>query len=323
MKFNNRGDDNSVYRLLSLLQTRLPYQVKELKRIRKQVYLVITDYNWLILKEFPSYKKLKIQEAFTNSLHYEGFQATYRFFSFDQDPIIIDNRIYGCIEYIPGSLKPFSYGEKESRQAALALLEQYYECTEKLVDAYRYVLPHFNIYEKWTERSKQFKANLPVAAPFIKKELLQELTSWIDWTLYQLEKEKANLANEKKVILHGDVAHHNFIRGINGHLYLIDFDLISIGPRSMDYLQFANRILPIIGWSHSQLQKMNLLQPFLHERSFLIGLAFPTDILREWNRLIRQNKMENDLAREHVVELTEQQFSKRRKFVYKMMKLTD
>jgi len=33
--------------------------------------------------------------------------------------------------------------------------------------------------------------------------------------------------------------------------------------------------------------------------------------------------MENDLAREHVVELTEQQFSKRRKFVNKMMKLTD
>lgn len=323
MKINSRGDDDSVYRLLALLQNKLPYPVKDLKRIRKQVYLVVTDYAWLILKEFPSYKKLKIQEAFTNSLHYEGFHATYRFFSFEQDPIIIDNRIYGCIEYIPGSLKPFSYMDKDSRNEALSLMGHFYNCTERLVDTYRYILPDFDIFEKWSERGNQFKLNLPVAAQFLKGDILQELNGWIDWSLYHLERERDNIKNQKKVILHGDVAHHNFHRGLNGELYLIDFDLISIGPKSMDYLQYANRILPLIGWSHHQLQKISLLQPFLNERSFLIGLAFPTDVLREWNRIIRQNKLNNELARNHVVELTEQQFSKRRKFVQKMMKLAD
>ena len=59
-----------------------------------------------------------------------------------------------------------------------------------------------------------------------------------------------------------------------GELYLIDFDLISIGPIMADYLQYANRILPFLNWSLPNLATYKQIQPIFSNRYFCMRLLF-------------------------------------------------
>ena len=119
----------------------------------------------------------------------------------------------------------------------------------KLQGSYNTILPTFHLVEKWEERSTLFKRNLPLISFFLEREIITELINWVEWSLSGLRQEKDTLEKLPKAILHGDVAHHNFMRTSKGDLFLIDFHLISIGPEIADYLQYANRILPFLNWS--------------------------------------------------------------------------
>ena len=89
-----RGDDSYHDRLLSYLNENLPFQIIEISRIKDQVYKVKAKDFQFVLKEFPSYKRLKIQEAFTNSLKKNGFRNTYSFYSFsDNKALCFTNEI--------------------------------------------------------------------------------------------------------------------------------------------------------------------------------------------------------------------------------------
>ena len=116
------------------------------------------------------------------------------------------------------------------------------------------------------------------------------------------------------------MAHHNFMKTSKGELYLIDFDLISIGPEIADYLQYANRILPFLNWSLSELDTFEPFQPFLKQKVFLYGLAFPSDILREWNRLVKEQTFNQMGKIRPVVELTLNQFGKKEIFYERIRK---
>ena len=129
--------------------------------------------------------------------------------------------------------------------------------------------------------------------------------------------------NEPYCILHGDVAHHNFLRDSNGILHLIDFDLISIGPPSLDYLQYANRILPSVDWSFERLSHFSQYQELLNEKAFLYALAFPADIFREWNRVIREGSYKDQRKYDQVMDLTIGQFYPRKKFIDSLKMMTN
>ncbi len=85
----------------------------------------------------------------------------------------------------------------------------------------------------------------------------------------QLEGEHHYFLDQPHCIIHGDVAHHNFIRGKDEALSLIDFDLIGIAPSYLDLLQYCNRILPSLNWSAPALFSYKQIQPFEYEKSFL------------------------------------------------------
>ena len=77
------------------------------------------------------------------------------------------------------------------------------------------------------------------SAFFLPQDILHELYSWAKWSINGLIQEWESFTRYNNVILHGDTAYHNFLRTSKNELYLIDFDLISIGPAVNDYLQFA------------------------------------------------------------------------------------
>ncbi|MEK4825244.1 phosphotransferase [Niallia sp. FSL W8-0951] len=319
--FFHRGDDTFYYRLLSLLEKKIPFQIIELSRIRNDVYLIKTKQYWIILKGFTSYQKLKVQVAFTRALKQEGFTQTYQFYEFEEEPIVIDNKVYGLIEYLPPHKDSFSYHSKRNRREALQLLEHYYSVTERLVEIYKYILPTFHLMKKFEHRLEEYRMNIPIIEQYVKKDIVKEIMEWADYSFGSIKNKIDYLDTNPNVILHGDVAHHNFLRVRNNELYLIDFDLISIGPRIADYLQFANRILPDIGWSIQDLQSMQGYADLFKDKWFLMALIYPTDILREWNRIIRNKDVDNAYLLEQVQLLTTNQFHKRKKFYQKLQQL--
>ena len=319
-----RGDDSYNDRLLSYLNKNLPFHVDDVSRIKDQVYKVKANDFQFVLKEFSTHKRLKIQEIFTNSLKKNGFRNTYSFYSFsDEQAIIFQSKYYGCLEYIHRAKEPFRFDTKENCCEGSVLLNQFHQTTGKIQGSYKTILPSFRLIEKWHERFTLFKRNLCFISYFLQKEVITELFSWIEWCFSGLRNEQKVLEQLPKVILHGDVAHHNFIRTTKDELFLIDFDLISIGPEIADYLQYANRILPSLNWSLKELADIEQFEPYLQQKVFLYALAFPSDILREWNRLVKERTYNQMKKIRPVLDLTLNQFEKRKDFFKELVFLVN
>jgi thiamine kinase-like enzyme len=310
-----KGDDDYLNRLLSYFQSQFYEKIIQLVMVRKSVFLLRTKNNTYILKGYHSNNKLKLQEAFTATLRTEGFLKTYQYLS---DPfkgqLFFEGTYYGCIEYIPPHKTAFSYSNQRNRQEGLDLLKQFHQTTASVESRYRTLLSRSDLIAKWTERLRVFSGNLSFIKYFLDDYMISELIIWANWSLAGMIKHRRFFQKEPVVILHGDVAHHNFLRHQNGQLNLIDFDLISIGPPSFDYLQYANRILPNLDWSLGKLGSLKPIGKYLDEEAFLYALAFPADIFREWNRLIREKAYTDQERIRMVMDLTVDQFHLRKKF---------
>ncbi|MGJ7920570.1 phosphotransferase [Neobacillus sp. LXY-4] len=315
MRGRYTGDDLVNNRLLSILNKSVPFSIKKIKKIRGSVFLLETGFKTFILKGFSSLPRLQVQEAFTSSLKSEGFVNSYSFYRFTEDPIYFNKKYYGLIEYIEPHRERFSYLTAADRLEGLNLLHTFHLTTKRISKKYERILPQFNLYEKWVERKKLFTINSSIIKNYLPKEMMNELLEWGNDSLNGIKNETLRIEDEPPVILHGDVAHHNYLRSTSGRLFLIDFDLISIGPESIDLLQYANRILPFINWSFTQLSEYPLFDQYLQNRTFLFALMYPSDIFREWNRIIKEKSyiLPNKLL--PVLELTTEQFQLRKQFI--------
>lgn len=320
----NQGGDFSLDRLLSYLKKQIPFQMECIKQIRNHVFIIESPVTTFVLKGFPSNHRCRLQETFTSTLKMEGFTNTYSFLEIaKKPPLYFQHTYYGCIEYIPPSVQTFTYQNLSDCLSGLDILHQFHVKTADIVDRYKTLLGRFNLLEKWVNRKREFLNYRSVVENFCNKEVISEMISWADWSLQGIDREFHAIQNAPMVVLHGDVAHHNFLRSIHGDIYLIDFDLISIGHASMDFLQYANRILPALNWSLEDLFKMEKMKPYLKEKVFLYGLAYPTDIFREWNRIVRERQYIYPQRLHQVMELTMNQYGERQKFLRDIHSILD
>ncbi len=316
LTFKGEGDDLFQNRLFSYLQEQLNVHIKEISQIRKQVYKVKGEGLEFILKGFSSYHQFVLQKDVLTSLKQVGFQKTYSFYPLEKNPpLLFEQTYYGCLEWIETSKNEFTFFKRHDRLKGLKLLAHFHDVNKKLVEQYMGKITSFNQLGKWQERTVSFLNNLPVIRYFVQKEIIDEILAWADWSLKGVEKELGVFENGEKVILHGDVAHHNFLRAKNKDIYLIDFDLISIGTPRSDYLQYANRILPFIHWSFQDLTNYKEIAAYLYEKGFIYALAFPTDIFREWNRAIRAQTYLQPSKIQPLLEMTIGQFHQRYNFI--------
>ncbi|WP_257148574.1 aminoglycoside phosphotransferase family protein [Bacillus sp. AFS073361] len=319
-----KGDDDYFDRLLSYFQSQFLERIVQMVPIRKSVIYLRTDKNTYVLKGYHTNNRLRLQEAFTTTLKKEGFTKTYLFLTSPmRDQLFFEGTYFGCMEYIPPNKSVFSYHSHKNRQEGIELLEQYHQTTASFEARYRTLLPKGHLIEKWSERLNVFSNNLPYLGYFINEPVITEMLAWADWSLEGMENNRSFFQTEPSLILHGDVAHHNFLRDTGGQLNLIDFDLISIGPASFDYLQYSNRILPYLDWSFEKLSSLKQIKKYLHEAAFLYALAYPADIFREWNRMIREKSYMDHMKYKQVMDLTISQFYARKKFIDRLMELVD
>ncbi|WP_462412360.1 phosphotransferase [Neobacillus sp. Marseille-QA0830] len=320
----NKGDDDYLNRLFSYFQSQFSLKILEGIPIRNHVFLVKTAKRSFIIKGYHSVNKLKLQEAFTATLKKEGFSKTYKFLSSQTgETLFFNGNYFGCMEYIPPHKTAFSFQSRRNRQEGLDLLETFHDTTSKFVSRYQTLLPQADLLGKWKERFDIFCHHRPFLRRFVDHSLLSEIIAWGDWSLKKMSDSHKAVLNEPKVILHGDVAHHNFLRARSGDLYLIDFDLISIGPPIYDYLQYANRILYHLDWSLPGLWQHKQMKAFHQDKAFLHALAYPADIFREWNRLMREKAYTNEHKLKQVIDLSVGQYYFRKRFVQQIQRLVD
>lgn len=318
----NSGGDDYSNRLLSFLNSQFTEKIIKMTKIRDAIFIVETIRNVYVLKGYPSFNKLRLQETFTATLRKEGFLKTYSFVQhLSKDPLIFEGKYFGTMEYLKPSRNAFSFTVHNNRLEGLAVLKEFHRVTSSVVPRYRTLLTVSDIWAKWQERMERFQKNFPTLQYFIKEKYILEMVDWATWSLNGMKENKEYFIEKPDVILHGDVAHHNFLRDARGTLHLIDFDLISIGPESLDYLQYANRIMPFLDWSLEYLYRHPQMQPFLKQQAFLYALAYPADIFREWNRLIREKTYSRSAPQLQVIELTLGQFYLRRKLVERLKKI--
>lgn len=308
------GDERQ--RLLLYLSNVTGENFLKISTIKDGVWLCETDRVKWILKEFPSPSRLKLQIKLTELLLSHQFPHTYQFHPIHaKKEIFINQRTYGLIEYIERNKegKRLTYHTHEYRKQALKLLKKFHHVTETFSKDFKKDLHVFNQIKKWQSRLREFKENEKYLEKWLPKKYYLSLLYWSEWSLENMLKNKEYFLKKPYCIIHGDVAHHNFILG-NDHLYLIDFDLVKMAPDFIDDLQFCNRILPHMDWSLEELSLYKPLEKHLKEKAFLSALIYPTDLLREWNYFLKYEQGKGKLS-SFLTEITFREFDQRERFV--------
>lgn len=268
------------------------------------------------MKGYSSFNRLILQENFTDILKKHGFRDTYTYLRPGRnEPFYANGYYFGFIQYIHPHQRQFTFQTEADRAEGLKVLGKFHKVTETIPGTYYLSIPYANQIDKWEDRATRFSANASVVSQLLGADIVNEILSWADWGLNGMKKRENVFTGGPQVILHGDVAHHNFLRSRNGRVNLIDFDLISIGPPVLDYLQYANRILPFIDWSFGKLSNCDGIKGFLKEEAFLHALVFPTDIMREWNRILKGGGFPDAVKTAQVKEMTLHRYTSRRKFI--------
>ncbi|MCP3741213.1 aminoglycoside phosphotransferase family protein [Rossellomorea sp. BNER] len=298
---------------------KLNLKYAQLQEIKQGKWLLSTHNDKWFLKEFSTEKKFMKQLILTKELLKRGFNQVLAFHPFHQtSPIRFEGKIYGLMEWLDHE-QDFDYSLEYNRQYALQTLKQLHYVTKTILSERPKLSKYFdenNYLNKWESRLGEFTNNIPYLQTFIPLYYLQAYRQWGEWALYKLKNMSGNHTNS--CIIHGDVAHHNFLLSNKGKLYLIDFDLASIAPEEVDDLQFANRILPYLKWSTNELFSPSLYHVYKEDNVFLMALIYPTDIYREWNRFLRENNHYKFKVWKYLMNLSIDQFSSRMSFIQKI-----
>lgn len=282
-KYQGNGDDQ-VNRLFFLLKKHF-VEPEKFYRIKSQIYFVkFPGQPPAIIKQFFHYEKIKKQFILTDYLLDQGFPT----YSFLKDYGIIADResYYAFIQYIEPGRNKFTFKNRTDRSNGLYLLENLHRTSQTLIKPSMF--PIFNQYNKWLSRLKEFQNNWPIFIKTAEFTILDRYLEMANWSLTSMEKYQNHYDAEIQTIIHGDVAHHNFLRNQENRLFLIDFDLAAISPAISDYLQYAHRILPLINWKVDSLFDLSPMKTYENHPWFLAGLAYPSDVFREANRIVRK-----------------------------------
>lgn len=312
VNFKTAGDSEFITCLLSHLQGS-GFSLQKAAKIRNNIFYIETNgFRKFIAKGFSSEKKLLLQSRLINLLKNNGFDKTYSI-NVDLPPMQVGGLHYAFLEYLMPHPNPFIFLGKSERQEGLQLLGQFHVASSRISDDFHLDLSSFDQTGKWSERFRRFQHNLPMVRNYVSDHVLEQWQKWADWSLEGLTRNISWLTHEKMAIIHGDVANHNFLRKITGELCLIDFDLISIAPPVIDYLQYANRILPYVS-KPDEIWEYPELAPYKRNPAFLYALAFPADIFREWNRLAKEQKEARQPQLHAIWKMTVEQFINRMHF---------
>lgn len=314
-----RDGDDQYNRLRLYLQEKTGEPIVGVKRLSAKILFIEgVNKNWL-LKPFSSAQNLSNQLVLTERLIENNFLQTYRFHPIHhEDALLWNQQLWGLFDYLEPKLNdPFHYGSLQNRMEALKLMRKFHDTSKSIVKELAYLRP-YQLENKWRQRFLTFTSQAPNLRLWMGAKSYQTLLDYGSKSMQGLSQHLN--PEEEDVVLHGDLAHHNFFRHANGILYLVDFDLMGKGPKLADELQMANRILPSINWSFVKLMEEHHFSHYSSSLPFLYGLLFPSDLFREWNRFWYSSMDQQQRLWPFLYDLTVNQWTLRIRFYERVEK---
>ncbi|KMY54884.1 hypothetical protein AC623_13850 [Bacillus sp. FJAT-27231] len=307
-----QGDDLTP-RLLFLLSARLEETIQTVFPLKKGKWLVITKKHKWFLKRYSSLSQLEKQIQLHRFLSNNGFKKVIPFHPIS--PIKFEKQVFAVMPFIEPSKKPFRFQTKAEREEALQLLALFHQKTENVSEEMASGFHMFDQISVWRKRLTAFQSLLPELVRYFPPPILEHYTDMGKWCLEHVVEQPGD--EGRMAVIHGDVAAHNFFRSAAGSLYLIDFDLAARAPALFDYVQWVNRVLPIVGWDVEKIMEHRVLSLYARKKNWLIYTMFPADVFRECRRVMSTSSKEKRIAYQHAYELTVKSFTKRKEFFKK------
>ncbi|MFK2824507.1 phosphotransferase [Bacillus sp. B190/17] len=274
-----------------------------------------TKHVWFV-KRYTSLFQLEKQLKLCRVLKEAGFSQVISFHP--ASPVRLEKQVFAILPFVQPAKKMFSFQTRMEREEALQLLASFHRQTECVFKSVSAEFPVFDQLSVWHKRLADFQQVFPELSRYFPPSILQryaEMGAWcLNGLLVRPQKE------EKNAIIHGDVAAHNFLRSADGVLYLIDFDLAARAPAMTDYVQWVNRVLPLVDWDLEEIMKHRVVSNYTHKKNWLLYVLFPSDIFRECQRVIHMNAFGKNPIYEHAYDLAVKSFAQREHFFRKWKK---
>jgi hypothetical protein len=285
--------DDVTDRLFFLLQNEYGLRVKNIKTVKHNVWVVTACEGYWVIKRYRTFFEAIRQAVFMQSLRKAGFALVPAInTAIGQNGVFFFEDAFWVMQTYISDAERLSFARQQDIADGLKLLQTYHSITRLLIKIplFQTMIPYYHLYRRWQRRYYDFYTHLSLIERIMDKEDIAWTIQHAEYCLATLASYMSSLAAESVTIIHGDVASHNFLRTKGGKVYLIDYDAISIASPGIDYLQYANRILPYLQWSFSQLYRFPLFSFWLTKPWFLHALLFPADIMREWRFALQHNK---------------------------------
>lgn len=291
-------DDFNRNRLFFRLSEETKLIIHSYTKIKHNLYKILTEEGLYILKGYTEPGNLDSIIHFSQLLHKSGFHTGLMYEKFKDGSFLLNEQgiVWVLLKYISPKRK-FSFSKEKDREDGLLTLQKFHHHSKTILPNLPHDLPKENTVAKWQNRLRIFESHGPILTKWFNPHVISEIVYYSHLSLNSLAKD---YVESDEVVLHGDVASHNFIRAADNKVYLIDYDLLSVGSAEWDFVQYASRILPFIKWSGSLFQIHSKLIDMGKDHSwFRTALSFPMDILREGNHFsksIGDERMPNSFA---------------------------
>lgn len=276
-------DDKFHHRLSSFLYREGQLAVKKIVVIKPHVFFIQTiNDNLLLLKAHRQEGSVLQQWSFFDGINFKKTHAVpFKVFPNERKSIKCSRFVWTLSPYVAG--ERVTYHSDEERQRVVAVLQKFHKYATGIT--IKPINKRPVITDRWNKRLNLFKKteyifiengfeNLYLDIVQLTERYFRHLTRF-PWTNYEKEAEMGG------AWIHGDVASHNFIKKKDKEIYLIDFDLLASKPQIYDFIQLGQRFLPYINWNLDKLMSYEMVTSG-NLRSWLIGILFPSDVIREW-----------------------------------------
>lgn len=280
-----RRDDLLLNRLVFFMKRKAGLHVYDVTPIKTNMYLLYTENGVKIIKGYADLAHLQAIHHALNAVVGEGFKQAvqYEYYPNGELAVFFSGIHWAQMPYLP-SISHFRYETFGQREQIITLLRTFHRCGEAALPYAERFLPRLNIRERWETRLKQFQKNHEEVSLYISDAIQSTIVTWAEASL-DLCKQFWQPSSSRFCILHGDVASHNVIQSYGGSLWFIDFDLLSVGLKEYEYMQLMHRFLRYTKWSLSSLEQHPFIQELMNIKWLMCLLLFPSDILREWNKM--------------------------------------